>query len=72
MESGGVMRSSDHPQRTPAYGACLMIGAMLLGTAVKVWLNVPRWVQVIGLVIALVAALVGFVMTFRDFMPPRR
>lgn len=66
------MARGDHPMRTPFYGACLIVSAMLLGLLVKVWTSPPTWVQAVGLVVALGIALVGFVMTFRDLTPPPR
>lgn len=66
------MARGEHPERTPVYGAALMIAAMLSGLAVQVWSKPPLVVRVIVLVAALVAAIVGAGMTLRDLTPPRR
>ena len=67
------MALGDHPRRTVVYGAALIVAAMVGATLV--WEgNLPRWLTVVLLVVALVMALVGWVMTFRDLSPrrPRR
>jgi hypothetical protein len=66
------MKRGEHPERTPVYGAALIVGAMLSGLAVQVWSRPPLAVRVIVLVAALVAAIVGIGMTLRDLTPPRR
>jgi hypothetical protein len=66
------MARGDHPERTPFYGAVLVVAAMVAGLAVQVWFSPPRFVRIGVLVLALVAALVGIGMTFRDLTPPRR
>jgi hypothetical protein len=66
------MARGDHPERTPFYGAVLVVAAMLAGLAVQVWFSPPLFVRIGVLVVALVAALVGIGMTFRDLTPPRR
>jgi UDP-N-acetylmuramyl pentapeptide phosphotransferase/UDP-N-acetylglucosamine-1-phosphate transferase len=67
------MALGDHPRRTVVYGALLIVGAMVGATFV--WeADLPGWLTAVLLVTALVAALVGWVMTFRDLSPrrPRR
>jgi hypothetical protein len=66
------MARGDHPERTPFYGAVLVVAAMVAGLAVQVWFSPPLFVRIGVLVVALVAALVGIGMTFRDLTPPRR
>lgn len=55
---------SQHPQRTPVYGGALIVTAMIVATVVTA---APDWVRIPVWVICLVAALVGTVMTFRDW-----
>jgi UDP-N-acetylmuramyl pentapeptide phosphotransferase/UDP-N-acetylglucosamine-1-phosphate transferase len=65
------MGLGDHPMRTPAYGGLLIVGAMLGATAV--WQGgLPTWPRNVLLVVALIAALAGWLMTFRDLSPSRR
>lgn len=65
------MALGDHPRRTVVYGALLIVGAMVGATLV--WeAHLAGWLTVVLLVAALVAALVGWVMTFRDASPRRR
>jgi predicted MFS family arabinose efflux permease len=67
---GGVARG-DHPRRTVVYGATLIVAAMVGATFV--WESpVPGWLTAVLLVLALLMALTGWVMTFRDLSPPRR
>lgn len=66
------MARGDHPMRTPFYGALLIVAAMLAGVAVTTWTHPPGAVRVVVLVLALLVALVGFVLTLRDLTPPRR
>lgn len=66
------MARVDHPERTAFLGAVLVVAAMLAGLAVRVWTHPPRVVWIPVLVLALIAALVGVVMTMRDLTPPRR
>lgn len=66
------MARGEHPERTPVYGAALIVAAMLSGLAVQVWWSPPLVVRIIVLVAALVAAIVGVGMTLRDLTPPRR
>jgi UDP-N-acetylmuramyl pentapeptide phosphotransferase/UDP-N-acetylglucosamine-1-phosphate transferase len=56
----------EHPERTPVYGGALMVGAMVVATVVTA-VGVPAWVRIAVYLVALVAALVGFVLTFRDY-----
>lgn len=58
--------------RTPFYGVLLIVAAMLAGVAVTAWTHPSTLVRAIVLVLALLVALVGFGMTFRDLTPPRR
>jgi UDP-N-acetylmuramyl pentapeptide phosphotransferase/UDP-N-acetylglucosamine-1-phosphate transferase len=59
------------PGRTVVLGALMIVAAMVGATFV--WLApLPGWLTTVLLVIALVTALVGWVMTFRDLAPPRR
>jgi hypothetical protein len=58
--------------RTPFYGVLLIVAAMLAGVAVTAWTHPSTWVRAIVLGLALLVALVGFGMTFRDLTPPRR
>lgn len=71
MKTGPVARG-DHPERTPVYGAALIVAAMLSGLAVQVWTHPPFAIKVVVLVAALIAAIVGVGMTLRDLTPPRR
>jgi UDP-N-acetylmuramyl pentapeptide phosphotransferase/UDP-N-acetylglucosamine-1-phosphate transferase len=65
------MGRGDHPRRTPVYGGLLIVAAMVGATVV--WVNdVPGWLTTVLLLVALVAALAGWLMTFRDMTPPRR
>src|SRR3954453_15966653 len=67
----GAMALGDHPMRTPVYGGLLIVGAMLGATVV--WQGgLPSWLRNALLVLALVAALAGWLMTFRDLSPSRR
>jgi hypothetical protein len=66
------MARGDHPMRTPFYGALLIVAAMLAGTAVTAWTHPSALVRGIVLGLALVVALIGFGLTFRDLTPPRR
>jgi hypothetical protein len=52
--------------RTPFYGACLIVAAMLAGLAVTYWSHPPTALRAVVLVAALLVALAGFVMTLRD------
>ena len=60
--------------RTPVYGALMIVGAMV--GSVVVWQgSEPIWLRNGLLVVALVAAVTGWLMTFRDLSPrgrPRR
>ena len=65
------MARGDHPMRTPVYGGLLIVAAMIGAT--RVWVtDVPGWLTVALLLVALAAALAGWLMTFRDLTPPRR
>ena len=67
------MAIGDHPRRTVVYGALLIVAAMV-GATLAWEADLPSWLTAVVLVAALVAALVGWVMTFRDLSPrrPRR
>ena len=65
------MVRGDHPQRTPVYGAALIVAAMLLGTAVTYWSHPVGPVRVAVLVVAFFIAAAGFLMTLRDYDPRR-
>jgi UDP-N-acetylmuramyl pentapeptide phosphotransferase/UDP-N-acetylglucosamine-1-phosphate transferase len=60
------MARGDHSQRTPVYGGLLIVGAMIAAT-LTVAAKPPVALAATVYVIAGVAALVGFVMTFRDY-----
>ncbi len=66
------MARGEHPQRTPFYGVLLIVAAMLIAVAVTTWSHPPTVVRAVVLVLALLMALIGFAMTFRDLPPPRR
>lgn len=54
-----------HPERTPFYGALMLIGVMVSGLWVRDW---PwLWLRVAGFVALFLVALAGFLMTFRDY-----
>jgi hypothetical protein len=59
--------------RTPVYGALLIAAAMIGSTLVvgngQSW---PGWTRAVVLTVAVVAILVGAVLTLRDRTPPRR
>ena len=67
------MARADHPMRTPAYGGLLiaaaMIGATLAVSGGRSW---PSWARVVVYAVAVVAILVGALLTLRDRTPPRR
>jgi UDP-N-acetylmuramyl pentapeptide phosphotransferase/UDP-N-acetylglucosamine-1-phosphate transferase len=57
--------------RTPLYGGLLIVGAMLGATLV--WQGgLPNWLRNCLMVLALIVALAGWLMTFRDLSPSRR
>jgi UDP-N-acetylmuramyl pentapeptide phosphotransferase/UDP-N-acetylglucosamine-1-phosphate transferase len=65
------MAIGDHPMRTPVYGGLLIVGAMLGATVV--WqAGLPSWLRDVLMVAALIAALTGWLMTFRGLSPSRR
>lgn len=51
--------------RTPFYGVLLIVAAMVGATLASV--AGPTWLRVLVYVLAAPAALIGFVMTFRDY-----
>ena len=65
------MARGDHPRRTPVYGGLLIVAAMVGATLV--WLSgLPGWLRAAVLVLALLVAIAGWLMTFRDLSNPRR
>jgi hypothetical protein len=57
--------------RTPVYGALMIMGAML--ASIAVWKgSEPVWLRNSLMVLLLIAALAGWLMTFRDLTPPRK
>jgi Flp pilus assembly protein TadB len=59
------MARGDHPQRTPFYGVCLLSGAFLacwLASSINI-----LWLSIVIYALAGIAAVFGFVMTFRDY-----
>jgi hypothetical protein len=67
----GEVALGDHPRRTVVYGAALIVAAMVGATFV--WESaLPAWLTGVLLVVALLMALAGWVMTFRDLAPRRR
>ncbi|SDX71059.1 hypothetical protein SAMN05661080_00900 [Modestobacter sp. DSM 44400] len=67
------MARGDHPMRTPVYGG-LLIAAAMIGATLVVYAGagLPGWLHVALLVLALIAALAGWLMTFRDLSGTRR
>jgi UDP-N-acetylmuramyl pentapeptide phosphotransferase/UDP-N-acetylglucosamine-1-phosphate transferase len=67
------MARGDHPMRTPVYGGLLIAAAMIGSTLVVAdgqgW---PAWTRVVALTAAVIAILVGALLTLRDRTPPRR
>jgi UDP-N-acetylmuramyl pentapeptide phosphotransferase/UDP-N-acetylglucosamine-1-phosphate transferase len=60
----------DHPQRTPVYGGAMIVAAMILATVITA-VGVPTPAKVAVYLLCLAAALVGIVLTFRDYSRPR-
>ena len=60
------MARGEHPERTPVYGGALMVGAMVASFLVTTF-GVPTGVRVAVYLVSLVAAITGFVLTFRDY-----
>jgi branched-subunit amino acid ABC-type transport system permease component len=59
------MARGEHPQRTPFYGALLLMGAYL-----SCWLASSihtLWLAIAIYVAAAIVAAIGFIMTFRDY-----
>ena len=65
------MARGDHPQRTPVYGGAMIVAAMILATVVTA-AGVPGPARIAVYLVCLAAALVGFILTFRDYSQPRR
>ena len=59
------MARGDHPQRTPLYGALMLVAVWWAGASVTL-LHAPTAVKVVVLIVCVPVALVGFGMTFRD------
>jgi len=56
--------------RTPVYGGLLIMAAML--GSIVVWQgSEPPWLRTCLMAVALVVALAGWLMTFRDLTPRR-
>ena len=67
------MACGDHPRRTPVYGGLLIAAAMIGATLVVVeGAGLPTLLRAVLLVLAGVAALGGWLLTFRDLTPRRR
>ena len=67
------MARGDHPMRTPAYGGLLVVAAMVGATlVVRSGADWPGWVRPVVIAVAVVAILVGALLTLRDRTPPRR
>jgi len=67
------MARGDHPRRTPVYGGLLIAAAMVGATLVVVeGTGLPTFLRAVLLVLAGVAALGGWLLTFRDLTPRRR
>jgi UDP-N-acetylmuramyl pentapeptide phosphotransferase/UDP-N-acetylglucosamine-1-phosphate transferase len=67
------MARGDHPMRTPVYGGLLIAAAMVGATlVVAAGTRLPGWLRAVLLVLALLAALAGWLMTFRDLSGTRR
>lgn len=65
------MSLGDHPMRTPVYGALMIAGAML--ASIAVWEgSEPGWLRACLMVLLLIAAFAGWLMTFRDLTPRRK
>ena len=65
------MSLGDHPMRTPVYGALMIMGAML--ASIVVWRgSEPVWLRNCLMVLLLIVALAGWLMTFRDLTPRRK
>jgi hypothetical protein len=59
--------------RTPAYGGALIAAAMIGATlAVANGESWPGWLRAGALTLAVIAILVGALLTLRDRTPPRR
>jgi len=59
------MARGDHPQRTPFYGVCLLM--LAFGACALAANTHPAWVSALIYVGAAAVAMVGTVMTFRDY-----
>ena len=63
----------EHPRRTPVYGGLLIAAAMVGATLVVVGgTRLPTVLRAVLLVLCGLAALAGWLMTFRDLTPRRR
>lgn len=61
-----MVARGEHPERTPVYGGIMIVTAMVVATVVTA-AGVPAAVRITVYLLALVAALVGIVLTFRDY-----
>lgn len=61
----GWVARGDHPQRTPFYGATMMIAAFVTGS-LTARLDLPTAAHATIIVVAVIVGLIGFGMTFRD------
>ncbi len=59
------MGIGDHPQRTPLYGAVILIGVMVAATAVSM-IAIPTGIRVAVYALAAVSAIIGVALTLRD------
>ena len=59
------MARGDHPQRTPFYGVCLLM--LAFGACGLASVTHPIWASALIYAGAAAVAMVGFVMTFRDY-----
>ncbi|WP_067564111.1 hypothetical protein [Nocardia acidivorans] len=59
------MKLGQHPQRTPFYGVLMLLTVMISG----LWVRDLPWlaVRIVAWVVLFAIAVVGFVMTFRDY-----
>lgn len=62
---GMSTRLGEHPQRTPFYGAVMLLAVLFAGLWVHNLPNVA--LQAIVYIVLFAIAIVGFVMTFRDY-----
>ncbi|MFC4604372.1 hypothetical protein [Rhodococcus kronopolitis] len=63
------MARGDHPQRTPFYGILFVFAAMALFIVTAT--SGPTWFAVGGYILAVLFAIFGFMLTFRDLSGTR-